>query len=84
MPHVRSVVHGLASMAMLIVGSFLTVTVREEFEVFETVSAVTTWLILEVAGLPVPEAIAEIIVPFGVLMSIWVFAYELRQLSADD
>lgn len=81
MPHVRGTVHGIAAMVTLVVGSVVTNTIREEFTVFERVAATTTRLLVDVAELPISEEIAEVVVPVGVLMGIWVFAYELQRLS---
>jgi len=71
-------------MVTLIVGSILTATVREHVEVFAELSATTTRLIVDVAELPVSEEVAGIVVPVGVLMGAWVFAYELQRLSRAD
>lgn len=81
MPHIRGVIHGTAAMVTLIVGSILTATIREHVEVFAELSATTTRLLIDVAELPLSEEIAEIIVPVGVLMGVWVFAYELQRIS---
>lgn len=81
MPHVRGTVHGIAAMVTLVVGSVLTDTIREEFAVFERVAVTTTRLLVDVAELPISEEIAEVVVPVGVLMGAWVFAYELQRLS---
>lgn len=80
MPHVRGTIHGVAAMVTLVVGSVLTNTIRAEFEVFARVAATTTRLLVDVAKLPISEEIAEVVVPVGVLMGIWVFAYELQRL----
>mgnify|MGYP005852176507 CR=1 FL=1 len=84
MPHIRGAIHGTAAMVTLIVGSILTATVREHVEVFAELSATTTRLIVDVAELPVSEEVAGIVVPVGVLMGAWVFAYELQRLSRAD
>ncbi|WP_198664719.1 hypothetical protein [Halorubrum sp. 48-1-W] len=81
MPHVRGTVHGIAAMVTLVVGSVLTNTIREEFAVFERVAVTTTRLLVDVAELPISEEIAAVVVPVGVLMGVWVFAYELQRLS---
>ncbi|WP_186313389.1 hypothetical protein [Halorubrum salsamenti] len=84
MPHIRGTVHGVASMVTLVVGSMLTNTIREEYELFAQVAATTTHLLIDVAELPVSREVAEVVVPVGVLMGIWVFAYELQRLSRSD
>ncbi|WP_435095536.1 hypothetical protein [Halorubrum sp. N11] len=84
MPHIRGAIHGVAAMVTLVVGSMLTDTVREEYELFAQVAAATTHLLVDVAELPISREIAEIVVPVGVLMGIWVFAYELQRLSRSD
>ncbi len=84
MPHIRGAVHGTAAMVTLIVGSILTSTVREHVEVFAELSATTTRLLVDVAELPIAEEIAGIVVPVGVLMGVWVFAYELQRLSRTE
>ncbi|PAU85602.1 hypothetical protein CK500_00625 [Halorubrum salipaludis] len=71
-------------MVTLVVGSMLTNTIREEYELFAQVAGATTHLLVEVAELPVSREIAEVVVPVGVLMGIWVFAYELQRLSRAD
>lgn len=81
MPHIRGIVHGIAAMVVLIVGSVLTGVIREEYEVFAQLSAMTAHYLIEVAGIPVSEEIASVVVPVGVLMGIWVFAFELQRLS---
>ncbi|RAW43881.1 hypothetical protein DQW50_17355 [Halorubrum sp. 48-1-W] len=68
-------------MVTLVVGSVLTNTIREEFAVFERVAVTTTRLLVDVAELPISEEIAAVVVPVGVLMGVWVFAYELQRLS---
>ena len=84
MPHIRGTIHGVAAMVMLVVGSVLTETVREEYELFAQVAATTTHLLVDVAELPVSREVAEVVVPVGVLMGIWVFAYELQRISRSD
>ena len=84
MPHIRGTIHGVAAMVMLVVGSILTNTIREEYELFAQVGATTTHLLVDVADLPVSREIAEVVVPLGVLMGIWVFAYELQRVSRSD
>ena len=84
MPHIRGTVHGVAAMVMLVVGSMLTNTIRAEYELFAQLAATTTHLLVDVAELPVSREIAEVVVPVGVLMGIWVFAYELQRLSGSD
>ena len=84
MPHIRGTIHGVAAMVMLVVGSILTNTIREEYELFERVAAMTTHLLVDVVELPVSREIAEVVVPLGVLMGVWVFAYELQRLSRSD
>ncbi|SMO48318.1 hypothetical protein [Halorubrum cibi] len=80
MPHVRGTIHGIAAMVTLVVGSMLTNTIRAEFELFAQLAATTTRLLVDVANLPISEEVAEVVVPVGVLMGIWVFAYELQRL----
>jgi hypothetical protein len=80
MPHVRGTVHGIGAMVMLVVGSVLTSVVREHLAVFASLSRTTRRLLVDLAGLPMSEDVAEVVLPVGVLMGIWVFAYELRQL----
>ena len=81
MPHIRGTIHGVAAMVTLVVGSMLTNTVRAEYELFAQLAATTAHLLVDVANLPVSREIAEVVVPVGVLMGIWVFAYELQRLS---
>jgi hypothetical protein len=80
MPHVRGTIHGVAAMVTLVVGSMLTNTIRAEFELFAQLAATTTRLLVDVANLPISEEVAEVVVPVGALMGIWVFAYELQRL----
>jgi hypothetical protein len=80
MPHVRGTIHGVAAMVTLVVGSMLTNTIRAEFELFAQLAATTTRLLVDVANLPISEEVAEVVVPVGVLMGVWVFAYELQRL----
>ncbi len=80
MPHVRGTVHGIGAMITLVVGSILTSVVREHLPVFAEISRATRRLLVDLAGLPISEDVAEVVVPVGVLMGIWVFAYEVRQL----
>lgn len=84
MPHIRGTIHGVAAMVMLVVGSMLTNAIREEYELFAQMAATTTHLLVDVAELPVSREIAEVVVPLGVLMGAWVFAYELQRLSRSD
>ena len=84
MPHIRGPIHGVAAMVMLVVGSMLTSTIREQYELFAQVSAATTHLLVDVARLPISREIAEVVVPVGVLMGVWVFAYELQRLSRSE
>jgi len=81
MPHIRGAIHGSAAMVVLVVGSVLTNAIREEYEVFAQLSATTAHYLIDVAGVPVPEEIASVVVPVGMLMGVWVFAYELQRLS---
>ena len=81
MPHIRGAIHGTAAMVVLVVGSMLTNAIREEYEVFAQLSATTTHYLIDVAGIPVSEEIASVVVPVGVLMGVWVFAYEVQRLS---
>lgn len=71
-------------MVALVVGSILTSAIRGEYEVFAQLSATTVHYLIDVAGVPVSEEIASVIVPVGVLMGIWVFAYELQRLSRGE
>jgi len=64
----------------LVVGSMLTDAIREEYELFAQIAATTTHLLIDVAELPVSREIAAVVVPVGVLMGVWVFAYELQRL----
>ncbi|MDB2223927.1 hypothetical protein PN419_15065 [Halorubrum ezzemoulense] len=80
MPHIRGTVHGVAAMVTLVVGSMLTDAIREEYELFAQIAATTTHLLIDVAELPVSREIAAVVVPVGVLMGVWVFAYELQRL----
>ncbi|GAA0522655.1 hypothetical protein SAMN04488066_105125 [Halorubrum aquaticum] len=80
MPHIRGTIHGTAAMVTLVVGSVLTNTIQEEFEMFAQLATTTTRLLIDVAELPISEEVAEVVVPVGVLMGIWVFAYELQRL----
>ena len=84
MPHIRGTIHGVAAMVTLVVGSMLTNTIREEYELFARVAATTTHLLVDVAALPVSREVAEVVVPVGVLMGVWVFAYELQRLARSD
>ena len=84
MPHVRGTVHGLAAMGVVIVGAVLTDAIREHFEVFARLGDTTIHLLIDVAQLPVSEEIAGIVVPVGILMGIWVFAYELRRVIKSE
>ncbi|QAU14375.1 hypothetical protein EKH57_09320 [Halorubrum sp. BOL3-1] len=68
-------------MVTLVVGSILSNTVREEYELFAQVAVATRHLLINVANLPVSREVAEVVVPVGVLMGVWVFAYELQRLS---
>jgi len=81
MPHIRGTIHGVAAMVMLVVGSMLTNTIREEYELFAQIAATTTHLLVDVAELPVSREVAEVVVPLGLLMGAWVFAYELQRIS---
>lgn len=81
MPHIRGVIHGTAAMIVLVIGSIVTSAIREEYEVFAQLSETTVYYLIEVAGVPIPEEIATVVVPVGVLMGIWVFAYELQRIS---
>ena len=84
MPHIRGTIHGFAAMVTLVVGSMLTNTIRAEFELFARIAATTRHLLIDVAELPVSREIAEVVVPVGVLMGVWVFAYELQRLARSD
>ena len=81
MPHIRGTIHGVAAMVMLVVGSMLTNTIREEYELFAQIAATTTHLLVDVAELPVSREVAEVVVPLGLLMGAWVVAYELQRIS---
>ncbi|WP_010546721.1 hypothetical protein [Natronobacterium lacisalsi] len=81
MPHIKGMVHGFAAMATLIVGSILTDVVSEHAAVFRELSALSIELLTEVGRLPVDEEVAGIVVPVGILMGIWVFLFELRQVT---
>ena len=83
MPHIRGTIHGLGAMLVLIVGSVLTNAIREHIEVFDRLADTTIHLLINIAELPISEEIAGIVVPVGVLMGIWVFAYELRRVTKE-
>jgi len=80
MPYIRGTIHGIASMIMLIVGTILAETIREEYEIFATLSSTIQYLLLDIARIPVSEEIAGVILPLGILMATWVSVYELRQI----
>ena len=80
MPYVRGAVHGVAAMVLLVVGSVLTNAIQKQFEIFARLANITTHILIRVVDLPVSEEIASAAIPVGVLMSLWVFAYELRRI----
>jgi hypothetical protein len=71
-------------MVTLVVGSILTNLIREEFAPFERVAAASSRLPVDVADLPMSREVAEVVVPVGILMGVWVFVYELQRPSRSD
>ncbi len=83
MPHIQGIIHGVASMLLLIIGSVMTDTILNKYEVFVEFSSAVSHLLLDTLGVPVSEEIAGVVLPVGILMFIWVFIYELRRISTE-
>lgn len=68
-------------MLILVLGAIIADAIKRNVEVFEIVSDGMVFFLITVADLPIPEEIAEILIPFGVLMGAWIFIYELKTLT---
>lgn len=62
----------------------MTDTLISEYEVFTQFSTAFSHLLLTVLQIPVSEEIAEVVLPVGILMFIWIFIYEFRRISTDS
>jgi hypothetical protein len=80
MPHVRGLVHGFAAVCCVVLGSIITEIVREQFDLYDTLAETTKTLLVDTANIPMDEEVAPILISVGILMFLWVFFYELRQL----
>lgn len=83
MPHVKGTVHGLASMGAILLAGLTNELLTEHIELIELVSALSVSLLVETAGLPIEESVARIVVPTGLVVGLWVFLYELKQVTTD-
>lgn len=77
----KGAVHGVASMIVVIVGAVITTTIKENIEVFAFLSDTTVWLLINIGNVPVSEEVAAIVLPVGILMGLWVFTYEVKQMT---
>lgn len=77
----KGAIHGVASMVLVVLGAVLANAIKENVGVFEQLSDVTVQLLVDVGNLPITEEVAAIVVPVGVLMGLWVFVYEVKQVT---
>lgn len=80
MPHVKGMIHGFGAICCVVLGAVITDIVRDHLDIYENVTDLTATVLIDVAQLPVEEEVTSIIVTVGVLMFLWVFFYELKQL----
>jgi len=78
---VKGTVHGFASMTLVVLGAVLTDAIRQNVELFEQRSELTVQLLVDVGNIPISEEVASIVIPVGILMGIWVFLYEVKQVT---
>lgn len=79
---VKGTIHGVASMVMVVLGAVIAGAIKNNVEVFKRLSDWTVELLVGTAGLPVDEEVAAIVIPVGVLMSIWVVLFELKHATS--
>lgn len=84
MPHVKGTVHGLASMGAIILAGLVNELLTEHVEVIELLSNLSVALVVETARVPMGEEVARIVIPTGLVMGLWVFLYELKQVTGTD
>lgn len=82
MPHIQGLIHGTAAMVTVVVGSLLTEALRESLGMFLKISDTIAHLLIDVVGIPIAHDTAISVLPIGILMGIWMFAYELQRTTS--
>ena len=77
----KGAVHGVASMVVVVLGAVLANAIKENIEVFALLSDATVRLLVDVGNIPISDEVASIVVPVGILMGLWVFIYEVKQMT---
>ena len=77
----KGVIHGVASMVLVVLGAVLANAIKENVGVFEQLSDAMVQLLVDIGNLPIAEEVAAIVVPVGLLMGLWVFVYEVKQVT---
>lgn len=77
----KGVVHGVASMIVVILGAVLANAIKENIEVFAVLSDATVRLLVDIGNIPISDEVAGVVVPVGILMGLWVFIYEVKQMA---
>ena len=50
----------------------------------ERLSELSVQLLVETAQLPVDEGVARIVIPAGLVVGLWVFLFELKQVTKES
>jgi len=77
----KGTIHGIAAMVLVVLGAVLSEAITDNIDVFEGLSDWVVHLLLDVGDLPISEEVASIVVPVGILMGVWVFIYEVKQVT---
>lgn len=83
MPVVKATIHSVASMGAIVLTAVLNQIVTEELSIFQRLSELSVDVLIDTAGLPMSEEVAQITVPTGLLVGAWIALFELRELTAD-
>ncbi|MFC7114138.1 hypothetical protein ACFQH2_02945 [Natronoarchaeum sp. GCM10025703] len=81
MSHIKGTIHGLASMGAIILAGLTNNLLTEHVGVVERLSELSVRLLVETARLPVDEGVARIVIPAGLVVGLWVFLFELKQVT---
>lgn len=69
-------------MVVVVLGAILADIIKRNVELFERLSDLTVHLLVETGSPPISNEIASIVIPVGILMFIWVFIYEVKQVTS--
>lgn len=81
MPILKSTIHAIASMIILVLGAIIADVIKRNVELFDILADATVYLLLSIGNVPVSEEIAGMVLPFGFLMGLWILVYELKTVT---